>query len=120
MKYKKAGAFISMMTMQAGFYTILLIIFLKYDVVISIADKYDNGIIEREDLNVFFQPRTPWLGGDVALSIPLLNHNFLWVWGDTLVGNITPNGHRNIQKMMHDSFSIVNVERNTINNFIPC
>ena len=96
MKYKKAGAFISMMTMQAGFYTILLIIFLKYDVVISIADKYDNGIIEREDLNVFFQPRTPWLGGDVALSIPLLNHNFLWVWGDTLVGNITPNGHRNI------------------------
>ena len=108
-----------MMTMQAGFYTILLIIFLKYDVVISIADKYDNGIIEREDLNVFFQPRTPWLGGDVALSIPLLNHNFLWVWGDTLVGNITPNGHRNIQKMMHDSFSIVNVERNTINNFIP-
>ena len=75
--------------------------------------------VERADLDLLFGLRTPWLGADVALSIRLNRSSYIWVWGDTLVGNLYANGHRNISSMVHDSFSIVNIEDNTTKFYIP-
>ena len=83
---------------------------------VGAATAYAN--VERADLDLLFGLRTPWLGADVALSIRLNRSSYIWVWGDTLVGNLYANGHRNISSMVHDSFSLVNVEDNTTNFYI--
>lgn len=76
--------------------------------------------IERPDLKQLFRPQSKgWLGADVALSIPVGNlhclggkskcpngNSYLWVWGDTLVGNLV-GGERNITRMPHDSFGLI-------------
>ena len=77
----------------------------------------------RPDLSALFQPeQTGWLGADVALSIALDEgekgglKSYLWVWGDTLVGNMIgqgQNARRNITRMPHDSFGLMNVDEST-------
>ena len=48
--------------------------------------------VERVDLDLLFGLRTPWLGADVALSIRVNRSSYIWVWGDTLVGNLYADG----------------------------
>ena len=75
--------------------------------------------VERVDLDLLLGLRAPWLGADVALSIRINRSSYIWVWGDTLVGNLYADGDRNISSMVHDSFSLVSVEDNTTNFYIP-
>lgn len=61
-----------------------------------------------------FNPQdSGWLGADVSVSIPLGNGNYMWLWGDTLIGNITQDetGHqyRNLTAFPHSSMAIVNM-----------
>jgi len=54
-----------------------------------------------------------WMGADVSVSIPLGNNIYLWLWGDTLVGNIAKdqfgNQYRNLSAFPHSSMAIVNM-----------
>ena len=60
--------------------------------------------VERVDLDLLFGLRAPWLGADVALSIRINRSSYIWVWGDTLVGNLYADGDRNISSMVLTHF----------------
>lgn len=65
------------------------------------------------DLQPLFQISQPWLGADVATSIPFCGGNndssFLWLHGDTLVGKFS-NGQRFFQSMPRNSVAIYNID----------
>ena len=71
-----------------------------------------NWRIELANANVqkIFNPRQHgWLGADVDTSL-LLNKNenkYLWLFGDTLVGNMAKNGDRRFETMPRNSSVIL-------------
>lgn len=54
---------------------------------------------------LFFFPR---MGADVATSIPWQGSKYIWIWGDTLWGNIS-DGIRKISAFPRNSLSIVDM-----------
>ena len=66
----------------------------------------------RPDLNSIFNPKTNWnwLGGDSSASIQLQQYNkgSLWIFGDTLRGQLIHNGtQREIDSMPHSSLALL-------------
>jgi hypothetical protein len=48
-----------------------------------------------------------WLGADVSTSIVLSQNRSVWLFGDTLVGTLTPNRTRNIVTMPRNSLALM-------------
>lgn len=62
------------------------------------------------DLQPLFEIDVPWLGADIATSVPLggLPGVYLWLHGDTLIGKMS-DGVRVVQGMPRNSVAILNV-----------
>eukprot|EP01114_Cavostelium_apophysatum_P003991 TRINITY_DN14124_c0_g1_i1.p1 TRINITY_DN14124_c0_g1~~TRINITY_DN14124_c0_g1_i1.p1 ORF type:complete len:374 (+),score=17.41 TRINITY_DN14124_c0_g1_i1:218-1339(+) len=69
----------------------------------------------------YFEPqKTGWLGADSSCSIHLYDQNYLWLWADTLIGDITfENGgyYRNWTIMTHSSLAFVNLSESMEPNY---
>lgn len=51
-----------------------------------------------------------WLGADGATSVPLGDAKILWLFGDTIIGNVSPEGKR-IGTIIRNSIALHNVSR---------
>jgi hypothetical protein len=62
-----------------------------------------------------------WIGGDIGTSIKLNKNLYLWLFGDTLIGNMVKDNQgnitRNITNFIHSSFSLLNLTHNLKPNF---
>ena len=47
-----------------------------------------QGQIHSQDSSIFAARSHGWLGGDVATSVKLAPTRYLWLFGDTLYGNM--------------------------------
>jgi alpha-D-xyloside xylohydrolase len=76
---------------------------------VSFSNKFSFSSSPAADLQPLFDISEPWLGADVATSIPLCggknDSTFLWLHGDTLVGTFS-NGQRNFQSMPRNSVAL--------------
>jgi Domain of unknown function (DUF4185) len=72
-----------------------------------------SSAVPDDTLQEFFQAReTGWLGADVATSIPLENGRYLWLFGDTLLGNSTPAGDRRLDgRMPRNSVALAELKK---------
>jgi hypothetical protein len=63
------------------------------------------------DLEPLFQIDAPWLGADIATSLPLAGHpgTYLWLHGDTLIGSVDGQGNRVVDGMPRNSLALLNV-----------
>jgi len=65
------------------------------------------------DLTAVFDPLPQgWLGADVSVSFPFANDTYMWLWGDTLYGNLAKRGnslYRNMSAMPHSSLAFVDM-----------
>lgn len=59
------------------------------------------------------------MGADVATSIHLRDHSYLWLWGDTLVGRLSGTG-RDVQEFPRNSISILNLDDPAGQTFCTC
>lgn len=55
-------------------------------------------------MNALFENRDGWIGSDAVYSIPLSDESWLWVFGDTLTGQIR-DGKRHNVGMVNNSFA---------------
>lgn len=65
------------------------------------------------DLQPLFDVDPPWLGADVATSLPLggITGSYLWLHGDTLYGHMF-GGSRVVTAMPRNSVAVLNVSAN--------
>jgi len=85
-------------------------------VFIMLSQSYVFTPREAPEYEVLFDPQDiGWLGADVSTSIHLGEDLYLWLWGDTLVGNCYMlNGERvrHITRMPHSSLALVHMNGN--------
>lgn len=73
-------------------------------------------------LSAKFNPQSQgWLGADVSVSIQLDATTYLWLWGDTVYGNIAKDSsgesYRNLSAFPHSSMAIVNMSGSQLPEF---
>ena len=66
-----------------------------------------SAVAPATDLQPPFNLSPPYLGADIATSIPLSNGSALWLHGDTLVGSLSPDGlSRRFESMPRNSVAL--------------
>eukprot|EP01130_Rhizamoeba_saxonica_P001372 TRINITY_DN11234_c0_g1_i1.p1 TRINITY_DN11234_c0_g1~~TRINITY_DN11234_c0_g1_i1.p1 ORF type:complete len:370 (+),score=66.31 TRINITY_DN11234_c0_g1_i1:16-1125(+) len=84
-------------------------------VIVSIFVHTDSLIIHSEPataIQQFFKLQNRgegWLGSDVFTSVNLDENRYLFILGDTLVGNLTKKGHRNWSHMPRNSLATMRI-----------
>lgn len=69
------------------------------------ANGFSFHVSTAPDWNQLFQKTNGWLGADVAYSIPLTDNKSVWLFGDTLVGQVA-GGKRLHCRMIHSSIAL--------------
>jgi hypothetical protein len=64
-----------------------------------------EAAVPAPDFNALFQRTNGWIGSDAAYSVPLNQRATLWLFGDTLVGQVR-DGNRRDAKMINNSIAI--------------
>lgn len=68
------------------------------------AAAFSFSVATAPDWDDLFQRTNGWIGSDVAFSIPLATNKTLWIFGDTLVGDVVDNSRTNVQ-FIHSSIA---------------